>query len=123
MVTEENIAKFGGDVPAGKWELVFDRIGVWDLDPIGSGIVEHANIAGDTISIDTALWMTPTVDGRGKPPINRYGHKDFGAGFREDGPPASYSWSITGDELTLTAIKEPSGSRRAIWEGIWTRMQ
>lgn len=118
-VTDEDVAKFGGDVPSGQWERVFDRVGAWDLDPIGSGIVSHVVFRGDTIRIDAAVWMTPYVDGHGK--LNRYGHRDIGAGYREDGPAGSYRWSVTGDELRLTAINETSGSRRAVWEGVWTR--
>ena len=53
--------------------------------------------------------------------LSRYGHTDIGAGFREDGPPAVYRWSATGNTLTLNAIKEPTGSRLALWEGTWTR--
>jgi hypothetical protein len=120
-VTKEDIARFSGDIPAGEWELVFDRVGVWALDPGGSGIAEHVVASGRTLAVDAALWMTPTVDGRGKPPLNRYGHTDFGAGFREDGPPARYTWSVTGDELKLAAVHEPTGSRRALWEGTWVR--
>jgi hypothetical protein len=40
-----------------------------------------------------------------------------------DGPFGSYSWSVAGDELTLTAGNEGCGNRRAIWEGIWKRVR
>jgi hypothetical protein len=128
-VTDEEVSKVDprsvGDLPTGKWELVFDRIGAWNLDPAGSGVVEHVNVRGDTIGIDAAVWMTAVVNGHGKPPLNRYGYKDIGAGWREDGPPGSYTWSVSGKQLTLTAIRETSGpflARRAVWEGIWTRV-
>jgi hypothetical protein len=58
--------------------------------------------------------------------LNRYGARDIGPGWREDGPPGSYRWSVSGDELTLTAIKETTGkylARRAVWEGTWTRVR
>jgi hypothetical protein len=64
-VTESEIRKYGGELPAGKWQLVFDRVGVWELDP---------------------------------------------GGWREDGPPATYRWSVAGDRLTLTPKSEISGS-------------
>jgi hypothetical protein len=108
------------EIPSGTWQQVFDRVGVWDLDPIGTGIVEHVDVRGDVLVIDGAIWMTPYVNGHGK--LSRFGHTDIGAGFREDGPPGSYRWSVSGNQLTLTAIDETSGPRRALWEGVWTRV-
>src|SRR5262249_54853721 len=79
-------------VPPGEWEIVFDRIGAWDLDPVGSGVVEHVVIRSNTIDIDAPIWMTPEVNGHFE--LSRYGHTDIGAFFcREDGPPGSYRWS------------------------------
>ena len=110
------------EVPSGVWRKVFDRVGVWDLDPTGSGIVEHVQVVGDLLVIDGTVWMTPyDADGHGK--LDRYDHTDIGDGFREDGPPGSYRWSVSGDELTLTAVDETNAARRAIWEGVWTRVQ
>lgn len=120
-LTKAERAKYRGDLPVGTWGLVFDRVGVWELDPLGTGGVEHVVVSGDTMRIDAALWMVPYVDGH-YPQLRRYGHKDFGAGWREDGPPAAYRWSVSGDRLTLTAVNEPSGSRHALWEGTWTRV-
>ena len=59
------------------------------------------------------------VDGHGH--LNRYGHTDIGAGWREDGPEASYRWSVSGDTLTLKALHDSSDARRTLWEGAWTR--
>ncbi len=59
-------------VPSGIWEIVFDRIGSWDLDLVGSGIVEHVVVRPNMINIDAPLWMTPEVDGHFK--LSRYGH-------------------------------------------------
>jgi hypothetical protein len=120
-VTTAEIQKYGGELPAGKWHLVFDRLGVWELDPRGSGIGEHVVIKGNTIRVDAALWMFPVVKGGHFPASRRYGHTDIGAGWREDGPPAVYNWSVTNDHLTLTPKSEISGSRRALWFGTWTR--
>jgi hypothetical protein len=126
-VTEEEVAKVdpssAGDLPTGKWALVFDHIGAWSLDPKGSGVVDHANIHAKTLVVDGAISMWPYGAGHGK--LNRYGHSDIGAGWREDGPPGSYRWSVSGNKLTLTAIKETSGPflvRRAVWDGTWTRV-
>jgi len=40
------------------------------------------------------------------------------------GPPADYSWSVTGDKLTLRPIggKDACGIRGFIWTGEWTRV-
>jgi hypothetical protein len=122
-VTDEDVARVDprsvGDLPTGRWELVFDQVGAWSLDPKGSGVVDHANFRGDTLDVDGAIWMRPKGVA-----LNRYGHSDIGPGWREDGPPGSYSWSVSGDQLTLSAINETSGPylvRRAVWEGTWTR--
>ena len=90
-----------------------------ELDPGGSGIAEHVAIGPDTINVDAALWMALYVKDHTK--LSRYGHTDIGHGWREDGPPASYHWSVSGDQLTLTAIKDLS-VRRPLWEGVWTRV-
>lgn len=122
-VTEEEIARFHGDLPSGRWELVVDKVGVWDLDStFGSGAVQHAVFEGHRLIVDASVWMVPYVNGHTTTiPLRRYGHKDIASGWREDGPPATYRWSVAGNDLTLTAIDEPSGSRRAAWEGTWTR--
>jgi hypothetical protein len=118
-VTAADLARFHGDLPAGTWRLVFDRVGVWELDPHDSGIVEHVVFHRDRVAIDAPVWIVPYTNGHGH--LNRFGHTDIGAGFREDGPPASYRWTSDGNTLTLTALNDPTGSRHALWEGTWTR--
>lgn len=120
-VTQARIQKYGGELPAGKWQLVFDRIGVWELDPLGTGLGEHVVIHGSTIRVDAALWLSPALPGNHFATA-RYGHKDIGAGWREDGPPATYTWVVSGDQLTFTPTIEISASRRALWTGTWTRV-
>jgi len=39
------------------------------------------------------------------------------------GPFGTYRWSVSATELTLTAIHEACGQRRAIWEGVWRRVR
>jgi len=109
-----------GDFPSGTWKLVLDRTGVWDLDPKTSGIAEHAVFSGHRLYIDAGLWITPA--NMGHTTTSRYGHTDLGSGFcREDGPPATYAWSVKQSRLTLRAIKDPCGVRRAVYIGSWTR--
>jgi hypothetical protein len=41
-----------------------------------------------------------------------------------DGPPATYTWSVTGNKLTLAPVggHDPCGQRRKTWTGTWTRI-
>ena len=34
-------------VPGGRWDLIFDRIGAWHLDPEGTGLVNQVDITGN----------------------------------------------------------------------------
>jgi hypothetical protein len=124
-VTDDDLVKIDpalvGNFPAGSWDRVFDRVGTWDLDPQGSGIVQLVRIDKDTIRIDAPVWITPFVNGQTT--LKRYGHDSI-AGFfcREDGPVGSYRWSVSADQLTLTPIDEPCVLRQAAWAGTWTRV-
>ena len=42
----------------------------------------------------------------------------------EDGPPARYSWTVSGNTLTLAPIggKDPCNQRGSVWTGTWTRV-
>ena len=88
--------------------------------PLGSGLVNEYDVAGNVIRVYAPIQMAPLSDGRGG--ITRYGHHRIGGtDCREDGPFGSYRWSVSRGELTLTGIHERCGNRRAIWEGAWTR--
>lgn len=114
--------KFGDGPPTGTWQLVFDRVGAWHLDPMGSGLVNAYDVAGNLIHVYAPIQMAPFSDGKGG--VSRFGHHGIGGtDCREDGPFGSYTWSVSGDELTLTAVREGCGQRRAIWEGTWTRVR
>jgi hypothetical protein len=106
--------------PAGEWHLVFDRVGAWHLDPLGSGVVNQYDVQGDVIHVYAPIVMAPFSDGKGG--VSRFGHHGIGGNdCREDGPFGSYNWSVSGNHLTLKTIDEGCGNRRAIWEGTWTR--
>jgi len=115
-VTAADLIKAGPEPPpAGKWKLVFDRVGAWHLDPKGSGVVNQYDAKLDVIRVYAPIWMAPKG-------ISRFGHKGLGGNdCTAAGPFGSYKWSVDGDQLTLDAAKERCGNRRAIWEGIWTR--
>ncbi len=108
--------------PAGDWKLVFDRVGAWHLDPLGSGVVNQYNVVGSVVNVYAPIQMAPFKDGKGG--VSRYGHRSIGGtDCNYDGPFGSYSWSVAGGELTLTAGEERCGNRRAIWEGTWKRVR
>ena len=123
-VTAEDVDKAtsGEGPPPGAWRLVFDSVGAWVLDPLGSGVVEQYEATSDGITAYAPIQMAPFSDGRGG--VARFGHHGIGGTVcREDGPFGNWRWSVSGDQLTLAAVNETCGDRRAIWEGTWTRVQ
>ena len=98
----------------------FHSVGAWALDPLGSGVVEQYEATSDGIMAYAPIQMTPFSDGRGG--VARFGHHGIGGTVcRADGPFGNWRRSNSADQLTLTAVKESCGDRRAIWEGTWTR--
>ena len=121
-VTTDDVQKAtsGEGPPPGVWRHVFDSVGAWVLDPLGSGVVEQYEVTSNGITAYAPIQMAPFSDGRGG--VARFGHHGIGGTVcREDGPFGNWTWSVSGNQLTLTAVKEPCGDRRAIWEGTWTR--
>ena len=107
--------------PTGVWKLVFDQVGAWELDPFKTGIVTQYDVAGDVIHAYAPISMVPCSDASCG--VSRFGHHHIGGvDCTEAGPFGSYRWSVSGSELTLTAVHEPCGQRRAVWEGTWTRV-
>jgi hypothetical protein len=110
-----------GAVPTGTWDLVFDRVGAWDLDPQGTGLIEHVVIHDSAMTIDAPIQIAPLINNRTG--VSRYGHHDIGTFFcREDGPVGTYTWSVAGNQLTLTPTVEPCLLRQAVWSTTWTRV-
>jgi hypothetical protein len=119
--------KYGTDnvPPAGKWRLVVDQTGVWELDPLGSGIVEAYTVSGSVLRSYAPIQMVPRQASGDPGSIHRFGSQiDAGGGIDcdESGPFGTYRWSVANDQLTLSAIAELCGQRRAVYEGIWTRV-
>lgn len=130
-VTKQDVAKssvaFGaaaGNVPpAGVWQLVFDRIGAWELDPVKTGLVTEYAVVADVLFAYAPISMAPCSH-NGPCGVKRFGHHHIGGiDCTAAGPFGSYRWSVSGAQLTLTAIHEPCGQRRAIWDGTWTRIK
>jgi hypothetical protein len=119
--------KYGKDnvPPTGKWHLVIDRVGIWELDPVGSGIVQAYSVTGNVLNAYAPIEMVPKQANGDPGSIHRFGHRiDAGGGIDcdESGPFGKYRWSMSGGQLTLTAMHEPCGQRRAVYEGTWTRL-
>ncbi len=122
-VTPEDVKKAtsGEGPPSGTWKLVFDGVGAWVLDPMGSGVVEQYEATATGIQAFAPIQMAPFSDAGGG--VARFGHHGIGGTVCDyDGPFGSWTWSVSGDQLTLTPVKERCGDRRAIWEGTWTRV-
>lgn len=129
-LTDDDLAKVDprlvGNMPIGVWDRVFDRIGSWDLDPLGTGVVQHVRIRAGTMKVDAPIWMTPVINDQTT--LVRYGHRNiagiYGAvgGCRDDGPVATYRWSVANNQLTLTPTDDACLLRKAVWTGTWTRV-
>lgn len=119
--------KYGTDnvPPTGKWRLVVDRVAVWELDPLGTGIAQGYSISGNVLHSYAPITMVPRKPSGDPGQISRFGsHLDTGGGIDcdESGPFGTYRWAVSGDQLTLSVVKEPCGQRRAVYEGTWTRV-
>lgn len=118
--------KYGADnkPPTGKWKLIIDRTGIWELDPLGTGIVGAYAVNGNVLQAKAPIQMVPSGK-NGPGHIKRFGAQiDAGGGVdcNEAGPFGTYHWSVAGDQLNLRATHEACGQRRAVYEGTWTRI-
>jgi len=105
----------------GHWDLIFDRIGAWHLDPEGTGLVNQVQITGDTIRVYAPIQMSPLTDDRTA--IKRLGHKSIGGiDCNPAGPFGTYSWKVSGDRLTLRPLRERCPDRKQIWTHTWRRV-
>jgi hypothetical protein len=104
--------------PTGKWELVFDAVGAWDLDPFGSGRVYQYDVQGDTINVYAPIQEAPCSDTSCG--ISRYGHHSLGdVDCNASGPFGSYRWSVSAKTLTLTPVQDGCPDREDVWAGQW----
>ena len=108
--------------PAGVWTLVFDRTAAWELDPLKTGLATEYDVAGNVVHAYAPISMAPCSD-NGPCGIRRYGHHHIGGiDCTAAGQFGSYLCSVSRSHLTLTAIHDPCGQRRVIWEGTWRRV-
>jgi hypothetical protein len=66
----------GGGPPTGEWRLVFDSVGAWHLDPLGSGVVNQYDVDADVIHNYAPIQMAPFSNGHGG--VDRYGAHEIG---------------------------------------------
>ena len=126
--TKKADPRYGTDnvPPPGKWRLIIDRTGIWELDPIGTGILQGFSVGGDTLRSLAPIQMIPRKASGDPGEIERFGSRVAAGGgidCNESGPFGTYRWSARGEALTLSARREPCGQRRAVYEGTWTRIQ
>lgn len=106
-------------------ELVVDRTGIWELDPLGTGIVQSYSVQDDVLRSLAPIQMVPRKANGDPGEIRRFGSRVAAGGgvdCDESEPFGTYRWSVSGDALTFTALREPCGQRRAVYEGTWTRV-
>jgi hypothetical protein len=118
-----NVPNPGQIPPTGQWELVFDKVGAWELDPIGSGRIYQYSVKGHTINLIAPIQEAPCSQ-TGPCGISRYGHHNVGdIDCLPSGPFGSYQWSVSGKTLTLTPIPpavDGCPGREDVWTGHWT---
>jgi hypothetical protein len=86
--------------------------------------VQAYAVTGNVLHSYAPIQMAPRRMDGSPGHIARFGQRvDVGGGIdcNEAGPFGTYRWSVAGNELTLTSLREACGQRRAVYEGTWTR--
>jgi hypothetical protein len=105
--------------PTGRWEIVFNHVGAWELDPTGSGAVSGIGVQGDIINVYAPIQMAPWVNNQTT--TSAFGHHSIGGtDCTAAGPFGTYRWSVSGSHLTLTPVHEGCPNRQAVWAGVWS---
>jgi hypothetical protein len=123
VLTAREIGKLGEGSqapPPGRWELAFDKVGAWYLDPQGSGIAHDLFVRDHTLTIDAPIQMAPFNNGQST--TTAYGHTNIGG---TDCTPAgcpceTYQWSRSSDILTLAVLHCQYLAGRLL-DGVWAR--
>ncbi|WP_110888943.1 Ig-like domain-containing protein [Deinococcus yavapaiensis] len=100
------------------WRIIIDSAGLWTIDPMPSGGLLHVNIRGNTLTTLGPIRTGPNdaVFAYGAP---LGGDNYCGPVNRDEG---AYSWAVTGNQLTLRAVKPACASEEVILTGTWTRV-
>jgi len=114
--------------PSGVYRIAFDRKWIFDTFPCDTSPCRwNAKTGGGGEFVSDWTPATSTFAVRG-PVTFRIFHDatDRLGGFwcYEDGPAAKYTWSVSGNTLTLAPIggHDACGIRGFIWTGTWTRV-
>ena len=94
-LTQQDITSAGltQGPPTGPWQLVFDQVGAWELDPLGTGLGTEYAVTGKTINVYAPIQEAPCCS-NGSGGTSRYGHHGLGGvDCNPSGPSTSYSWS------------------------------
>jgi hypothetical protein len=118
--------QYGGSPPLGRWKLVFDRVGAWELAPGHVGVVDEYDAEPGIIHVYASIEMAPLICNQAgsvcRGGVSRFGyHTIAGTDCDWHEPFGTYRWTVTGSTLTLKAIHEGCIDRGDVWEGTWTR--
>ena len=68
--------RYGQAPPIGTWKLVFDRVGAWELDSTGAGIVNQDEIRPGVLTVFAPIQQAPIVEDHIA--VARYGAHNIG---------------------------------------------
>ena len=115
-------ALYNGPAAAGTYRMVIDSRFIQHLDPHGIALNSDYSATPTTFTIGAPVWTTPAKPLPKKGPLVQTNPRE--SGWCEPwGPDATYSWSVSGNTLTLA----PQGGtdsckqRGAVMTGDWTR--
>ena len=113
-MTQQDITSAGltQGPPTGPWQLVFDQVGAWELDPLDTGLGTQYVVTGDTINVYTPIQEAPCCSNGGDG-IVRYGHHGLGGvDCNPSGPFGCLVPSVQADTLTLAPIKKAARAKK-----------
>ena len=114
---------YRGPAAAGTYRMVIDSRFIQHLDPHGIAINSDYSATPTSFTIGAPVWTTPAKPLPAKGPLVQKNPRE-GAWCDPWGPDATYTWSVSGNTLTLT----PQGGtdsckqRGAVMTGDWTRV-
>jgi hypothetical protein len=113
--------------PAGKYRLTFERRWIHDEFPCTLTPCRYDSKTGGG-GMFNSDWTPGATTFRVQGPVTIQVFHDTdrlgGSWCWPDGPPAAYTWSVTGRTLTLAPVggHDACGIRGFIWSGQWTRV-
>jgi hypothetical protein len=112
--------------PSGGYTLTFEKRWARDQFP-GSFVLPQSNDSGEGLYfLDDYTADQHTIHVVGEVVFHPFSDSlpEGGSWCYFDGPPATYTWVVRGDSLTLAPVggKDACGVRGFIWTGTWTRI-